>query len=65
LTVDSHTIINMQDQMERLTIANLKYAEEVRQLREVTVVEAVKEAFRQQVQGASALSTEENKGATV
>jgi hypothetical protein len=54
----------MQDQMERLTIANLKYAEEVRQLREVTVVEAVKEAFRQQVQGASALSTEENKGAT-
>ena len=47
--------------MEKLTLANLRYADEVKQLREVTVAEAVKEAFRQKIQSGLAKTTEESK----
>jgi hypothetical protein len=48
--------------MEKLTLANLRYADEVKQLREVTVAEAVKEAFKQKIESGLAKTTEESKG---
>ena len=63
ITVDSHTIVNLQEQMEKMHLANLKYAEEVKQLREMTLTEVMGKALKAKVEQGLATLPEEKEGA--